>query len=149
MYRNPNLPKLEDMIHRRVYKIHCRNLAYGVWNEHAKGFIGIRTKFGDRFLFTEYHYDTGAPFGTVGMAEDIGIDVPEHIPMSETLKPSIDSETKRPVEWKETLGKGRGEWFFLDTGEFSKDIMPCAVRNKELFELLERVQNERRSSDVE
>ena len=27
------------------------------------GFIGIREKFGSKYLFMEYHYETGAPFG--------------------------------------------------------------------------------------
>lgn len=29
-----------------------------------EGFIGISDKFGRRYLFTEYHWDQGPPFGT-------------------------------------------------------------------------------------
>lgn len=72
------LPKIEDCIARRVYKIRCRNLPYGVWNG-KDGFIGIRLQFDDRYLFTEYHWDTGAPYGTVREAIDTGIDIPKDI----------------------------------------------------------------------
>ena len=47
-----------------LYKLNSRNLDYGVYDDAQKGFIGIRTKFGSRYLFTEYHWDTGSPFGT-------------------------------------------------------------------------------------
>jgi hypothetical protein len=69
---------IEDCIFGRVYKIRCRNLSYGVYDGDS-GFIGIRTKFGSRYLFTEYHWDAGAPFGTVRKQEDTGINVPNNI----------------------------------------------------------------------
>ena len=47
-----------------LYKIHSRNLQYGIFNG-KDGFIGIRTKFGQKYLFTEFHWDTGPPYGTV------------------------------------------------------------------------------------
>ena len=46
-----------------AYKLHSRNLAIGVYDGN-EGFIGIREKFGPRYLFTEYHWDQGPPFGT-------------------------------------------------------------------------------------
>jgi len=73
---------IDQMIPRGVYKIKCRNLSYGVWNPNDKGFIGIREKFGDRFLFTEYHYDTGVPYGTVREAEFVSM-LPDHILLAE------------------------------------------------------------------
>lgn len=54
----------EECKHGFLYRIHSRNLRLGVYDEAKKGFVGIREKFGSRFLATEYHYDTGAPFGT-------------------------------------------------------------------------------------
>jgi hypothetical protein len=56
---------LEECVHGGVYKLYCRNLAYGIFNQKDNGFIGIRTKFGHQYLFTEYHHDTGPPYGTV------------------------------------------------------------------------------------
>lgn len=49
---------------RWLYAIMSRNLSMGVYNQESRGFIGIRTKFGTRFLDTEFHWDTGEPFGT-------------------------------------------------------------------------------------
>lgn len=56
---------LDECEHQGFYRIRCRNFDYGVFNERTKGFVGIREKFGSTYLFTEYHWDTGAPFGTV------------------------------------------------------------------------------------
>jgi len=67
---------LERCENGRLYRLHSRNLQLGVWNEHTKGFVGIRVKFGDEFLFTEYHYDTGPPFGTARPMEDLGVVYP-------------------------------------------------------------------------
>lgn len=50
---------------RCIYIINSRNLVLGVFREETKGFIGIRYKFGCRYLFEEYHWDTGVPYGTV------------------------------------------------------------------------------------
>lgn len=63
---------LNECIHGHVYRIHSRNLDYGVFKSNIGGFTGIREKFGDHYLFTEYHYDTGAPYGTVHPLEDLG-----------------------------------------------------------------------------
>jgi len=57
--------KLEDCVDGMLYLIDSRNLSIGVFNKARNGFIGIRLKWEDRFLFTEYHWDTGEPFGTV------------------------------------------------------------------------------------
>lgn len=42
------------------------------------GFIGIRLKFGSKYLFTEYHWDQGPPYGTVQPKEDLGL-IPDDI----------------------------------------------------------------------
>lgn len=60
----PDMIPLADCKPRWLYYIDSRNLAMGVYNPDDKGFIGIRTKFGSRFLATEYHWDTGEPYGT-------------------------------------------------------------------------------------
>jgi len=54
-----------------VYVIRSRNLSVAVYDG-ANGFIGIREKFGQRYLFTEYHHDQGAPYGTVHPLKDLG-----------------------------------------------------------------------------
>lgn len=51
------------------YKVHARNFNEAVWN--GKAFTGMREKFGDRYEFDEYHWDDGAPFGTVKPLEKL------------------------------------------------------------------------------
>lgn len=57
--------KINEMLPYYLYRIRCRNMRYGIWLPAQQGCMGIREKFGDRFLFTEFHYDTGPPFGTL------------------------------------------------------------------------------------
>jgi hypothetical protein len=63
---------------RAVYSLRSNNLGIGVFSKETRGFIGIRTKFGNKYLFTEYHHDTGAPFGTACPVEKIGM-LPDNI----------------------------------------------------------------------
>ena len=62
---------LEECKHRGLYKIQARNFSYGVFNKNQNGFVGIREKFSRKFLFTEFHHDTGPPYGTVKPLEFI------------------------------------------------------------------------------
>lgn len=80
----PNAPKyipIDQCIDRRLYRVISRNLLVGVYNAETRGFIGIRNKFGNDYPFEEYHYDTGAPLGTVRPEEDLGVDLPDEIPL--------------------------------------------------------------------
>jgi len=61
----PKYVPLDDCRHGGLYRLSSRNLAFGVFVEATQGFVGIREKFGNRYLFTEFHWDTGAPHGTV------------------------------------------------------------------------------------
>jgi hypothetical protein len=56
---------LSDCKHGWLYKIKSRNLILGVFRQERKGFVGIREKLGQKYLFVEEHWDTGPPFGTV------------------------------------------------------------------------------------
>lgn len=47
-----------------IYFIRSRNLNSGIYRESTAGFTGEREKFGFHYLFEEYHWDTGPPFGT-------------------------------------------------------------------------------------
>ena len=60
---------LSECKHGGLYRIHSRNLRLGVFKEGVKGFVGIREKFSHLYLFTEFHWDTGPPFGTVNPKE--------------------------------------------------------------------------------
>lgn len=80
---------MDQCKHGGLYRISCRNLSLGVYNSEAKGFIGIREKFGNLYLFTEYHWDTGEPFGTVCPIEFLE-DCP--LPPQECTKSVADEE---------------------------------------------------------
>jgi hypothetical protein len=62
---------LDQCKHGFLYRLSSRNLAYGVFNKDTKGFTGLRTKFSSVFLFEEYHWDTGEPYGTACPLEEI------------------------------------------------------------------------------
>ena len=132
---------LSECKKRRVYKLHSRNLSFGVFDGDT-GFIGIRTKFGSRFLDTEYHWDTGSPFGTAHPEEDTGIDVPEEIILHvhENEGNPVDKITGRDVAFNKPITDGGKGWFFKDTGESSMNIFPIIFNNKRLFEFLEKIE---------
>lgn len=134
--------KLEDCKNRRVYKIHSRNLLLGVFDATCLGFIGIREKFGELFLFTEYHWDNGPPHGTVKPLEDTGIDLPRDINLSCHEEDVIDLKTKRIVIFDSPKISGGKGWYFKDTGEFSDSILPYSPRNEKLFEYLSKLEGD-------
>jgi hypothetical protein len=55
---------LGDCVHGALYLIYARNGSYGIYREDEKGFELARTKFTSTFIDMEYHWDTGAPYGT-------------------------------------------------------------------------------------
>lgn len=138
---------------RHVYRIHSRNLSIGVFNpKNENAFIGIRCKWEDEFLFSEYHWDNGPPFGTVKPLEDIGV-LPDDIELKETIE-TIDVQTRKPVYYDETpdehgngvkwLGhneeiKVRG-WCWKDTGIADVNIRPMNLSNVPLFNYLKNLE---------
>lgn len=139
MFRGPQIP-MKECVARRLYRIVCRNLSYGIYD--GKGsFIGIRTKFGSRFLDSESHWDTGAPYGTVKGHEDLGVDLPEEISLKEHLG-TADMKTGRNVRFDKSVSEGGRGWFFADTGEQcdQKEVRPVSVGNKALFEFLKKIE---------
>ena len=121
---------------RHVYRLKSRNLKIGVYDG-ERGLIGVRYKFDREFLFTEYHYDAGAPYGTVHPIEDIGV-LPEDISCVES-GPTIDAKTRRLVGFDRSSGTnsiGFRGWYFLDTNEASTEINPHSVENENLFKYL-------------
>ena len=57
-----------DLTEGNLYRLQSRRLPYGVYNGRG-GFIGIREKFGELFLFTELDWDKN---GTARVLEDLG-----------------------------------------------------------------------------
>lgn len=73
---------MSTLVKGRVYALHSRNLIVGVYDG-DRGFIGIREKFGSRYLFTEYLHDPPRAWGTVRVVADLGANVPSDIPLVE------------------------------------------------------------------
>jgi len=81
MHPRDNRIKIEDCQHGKLYKLSARNIKIGVWNDKSKSFIGIRTKFGNKFLDDENHYDD-LKFATASPLEIIG-ELPADIVLEE------------------------------------------------------------------
>jgi hypothetical protein len=64
-----NYISLDECTHSGLYRIYARNFSLGVYNQKDQGFIGIRQKFTMVYLDLEFHWDTGAPYGTVKPSE--------------------------------------------------------------------------------
>lgn len=114
-----------------LYRLRSRNLVIGVYD--GRGFIGIREKFGHKFLFMEYHWDQGAPYGTVHPIEDVGV-LPEGIPVRVDLGCAC-KVTNKPVEYRTDLG-----YFYIGTDEKIPEYpasWAVTVPNKELFNYLQ------------
>jgi hypothetical protein len=126
---------LAECVKGHVYKIRSRNLRIGVFNG-TTGFIGIRTKWGSRYLFTEYHWDTGPPYGTVHPLEDMGVVVPEGIELREQTD-TFDVKSGRPVGFDRPVADGGRGWFFTDTGEADQSIHGVYSTYKPLFDFLD------------
>lgn len=124
---------LQKCKHGFLYKIESRNLNFGVFNSVNNGFIGIRYKFGDKFLFTEYHWETGEPFGTVKPLEELHR-IPENILLVEHLG-SRDSKTGVAIDY---CAIKRG-WYIVETGEFYENLSPVLVTNQQLFDYLDKL----------
>lgn len=137
--------KMEHCLKGHLYRVHSRNLSLAVYDG-DEGFIGIRTKFKDRYLFTEYHYDQGAPFGTVFPLEEIE-KLPDGIEAVESYGP-FHAGTDRKVAFGGYLDKGGKGWFYLDTGEASQKIDPRTRQNAKLFDYLERKMNDGTKTNI-
>ena len=125
---------LSDCRENVCYRLRSRNLELGVFNGRG-GFIGIRTKFGSRYLFTEFHQESSATHGTVSPLTEVAT-LPAGILASESLG-TVDETTRRAVEFdRPRLEGGRG-WYYRDTGEADDDISPVRLDNDALFAWLD------------
>ena len=59
-----NYIRLEDCEDGCLYRLRSRNLAIGVFSQEMRGFVGIREKFGAKFLELEYGYTQEPSFGS-------------------------------------------------------------------------------------
>lgn len=100
---------IKDLVVGRVYKLNARNLRVGVYD--GLEFVGIREKFGSRFLDIERHWDADSSFGTAYPIEDLG-----SIPVGMSPFPYVGyvcRKTQRPIERESDTGP----WIYVDTRE--------------------------------
>lgn len=105
---------IDKCVERKVYKVIARNILIGVYHKtksiYSKddwfNFLGIRTKFGKRFIDSENHYfDT--KYASCAPVEEI-CDLPEeiHIDDDKTLFEWLDKKEKEiGSEWKSEMIK--------------------------------------------
>jgi hypothetical protein len=128
---------LDDCIERHVYKLRSRNLQYGVFNGRT-GFIGIREKFGYKYLDTEYHWETGAPFGTATPLEDIGT-LPQEIKLVPNMPSRCSLHDRETLFERNPNGMG-GQWTHIDDGSFMEDNdYSLYIQNDALYHYLETI----------
>jgi hypothetical protein len=134
--------KVGELQRGTVYRLQSRNLACGVWNG-KDGFIGIRTKFGGRFLDMEIHWDLSETIGTAQALEALST-----IPESISLDISLGTECgncHKPVNYAErhTEHQGAsGDWLhddgspncciFVENDRTCK-VTPVMIPNDALF----------------
>lgn len=124
----------ENCKDRFVYRIRSRNLQFGVFQKESGGFIGIRTKFGSRYLFKEYHWDNGPPYGTVTPLEELR-ELPEGIEVRDSLG-SMCEVCEEDVVFE----PGNG-WHHAKPSECpDTEVHALSRANKALFEFMEGVE---------
>jgi hypothetical protein len=126
---------LKDCKHGYTYRINSRNLSVGIFNSENSGFVGIREKFGSHYLFTEFHRETGAPYGTVSPKEEL-----EKCPL-EDIRESLGTfcETcDKSVDFRKENPDGTGSWYHLEKSDCPK-ALPLGKNNRELFKYLEPI----------
>jgi len=133
-----------------VYELRSRNLQFGLFVPEAEnGFIGIRQKFKSRYLFTEYHWDNGPPFGTVRPIRDLGPLEDTTIEPRENLG-TVCGQCGNSVEYVKieggvTLTDGTvvpGEWRHLTGDGSCPKVLPVTSGNLVLFKALEKIEHE-------
>jgi len=82
---------LEDCKDGWLYKIDARNAGIGIFNAKDKSFTIARRKFTSTFLFDEFHWDTGAPYGTARPTEEL-CEAPQFSKKGEKLAWLLDKE---------------------------------------------------------
>ena len=119
---------LNQLLAGHLYRIHSRNLRQGVYDGDG-GFIGVREKFGFRYLATEYAGETATAYEYLGP-------IPEDIPISEELG-TIDRRSGRRVASKQPVAGEAYVWYYLNSGLTDEDIEPVVAANTQLFDYLE------------
>lgn len=148
-----------------LYRLKARNIRMGIWNPELQGgkgaFIGIRTKFGNRYLDRELHYDADPHYGTATPTEELavcpldekrddlgtvcgrcddefGIQVPiEYLPY--TNGPRTKTYKSGDKEWTNTYPSG---WQHTTGTGKCADPFGRRISNNALFDWLDQMEKE-------
>jgi hypothetical protein len=143
---------------RQLYRIHSRNLSFGVFHEENGGFFGLRKKFNYVFVFEEFHWDNGPPYGTVKPLEELPEILPERIALATDLGTicsecrAASSYVKYPEgEREKTYEDGRkmmfsGEWKHLEPTD-CREVSPMSKSNSVLERWLKRMEKKYKVPD--
>jgi hypothetical protein len=82
-----------DFVKGRLYRVRARNFDHAIYD--GEVFIGVRSKFGHRFLDAELHESAGPPHGTVREVQDTGIDCPHEVQIGLVGDPDEDARAER------------------------------------------------------
>lgn len=118
---------------RVLYRLQARNLRLGVFCAERKAFVGLREKFGARFAAEEFHWETGAPFGTARPVKAYPERLPEGIALREILPGAKCATCGVLVEYN-----GKDAWFHVAPTECTT-VRPVTRRNAPLEAWLMRM----------
>ncbi|MCC6898755.1 MAG: hypothetical protein IT377_07255 [Polyangiaceae bacterium] len=101
----------DDVVVGRAYVIHARNGGVGVAvdEDGRLGYRLKREKFGDHFLFVEYDWDEGRPFGTAIPLDPIDAEPPTDGDELLTWLTGKEGEHRAQIDdaWEIILGSRR------------------------------------------
>lgn len=128
---------VEDCQNGHVYRIRSRNLSIGVYRSTDDSFVGIREKFGSRFLDREYATEC---FGTVkSIGEDLGVCPTENLQTSlGTECGNCRARMNYVYHPKGHTEKFHGKWVHVDKPDCGK-LEPVSIHNKILFDFLDTI----------
>ena len=135
---------IEKCKDRRLYRLRARNLAFGVFSAEHKAFFGIREKFSDRYIDTEYDNSATA-------LEEMPDELPSDIVVDsdlgsicQTCRKRVDYIRFADGEREITLSRGdkikvRGEWQHIEATDCTK-ALSMSKFNAPLFQWLEQIE---------
>lgn len=130
----PVIP-LSSCQHGHLYRLRARYLVSGVFNRDLFGFIGIRAKDGQPFLFTEHHVEFGQGAGTASPLEDLDT-APAQLDLQDAFLVS-EADRRRITVMPFDVAAGGIGYFFADTGEPADDVELCWETNQGLLAWIE------------
>jgi hypothetical protein len=106
----------------------------GIYQKSTGGFLGVREKFGSKYIFEEEHREKGTSYGTVTPYMELPEFLPESILLVESLPPTCESCGGLVGYSKYKAGADRG-WIHLEE-DCGSEVIAIATRNKPLFDWL-------------